>query len=155
MREGAHMSSSFDRIAASAPLNATAARVTSKGEHYESLKRITQLHWDAPPKMREVTATDLEQTSFTDLRGRQFGRLTVLGILAREKTGSTKPNVWVVKCVCGDYESRTGKAIRNPANSDDCCQKCRQVAYLRRRETRKALGLVKPDTVEGFLEGRL
>lgn len=34
---------------------------------------------------------------------------------------------WIVRCDCGDYEPRTAKAIKNPANGADCCVKCRQV----------------------------
>lgn len=116
---------SFERIITSVPQNATAARVMGRGTHYEPVVEMSSHeHWDLPPPMKAFSS---------DLVGRKFGRLTVLGLSVDQ---NPKKNArWVVRCVCGHYEIRKAKAIRNPANTDDCCQNC---AHLRKVKSRYA-----------------
>lgn len=95
----------FDKIGASTPLNRTAGAVTGEGEQaWKSEKAMPPgfLHWDAPPRMVEPG------TGETDLRGKKFGRFTVVGALA---PGIVKGRRWVCRCVCGDYEARTTQTI--------------------------------------------
>lgn len=120
----------FDRIAASSPQNATAARVTGRGEHYDpNVDFTTHWHADAPPRIR--TLTELELRTCGDIPGRKFGRMTVIGLTAEVKKNSNAS--WIVRCVCGDYEQRKAKAIRNPLNNNDMCQKCRHFELVKAR----------------------
>lgn len=118
------MSDVFDRIAASTPQNATAARVTAKGEHYDpKINFDTHDHWDAPPKMLPFSAVDKLHGTLPNLAGHKVGRVTAVGVYADPKNTSRGLR-WVVRCVCGDYELRSTKALRNPVNTDDECRKC-------------------------------
>ena len=124
------MSQVFDKLLASRPVNQAAARTMGRGVHYEPDKIIIQCHWTAPPATISVSqVTDLR---FIDLSGVKFGRLTVIGYLG--KPNPKKSARWLVRCACGDYESRASKAIRNPENRGDRCDKCRHLAFLKRRE---------------------
>jgi len=60
------------------------------------------------------------------LVGAKIGRLTVVGML------NTSKSICVVRCCCGQYETRRPRAIRNPKNSVDACDRCRHLDYLRR-----------------------
>lgn len=116
----------FDAILASSPLNATAGRVTSRGTHYEQqftqqVRKYSDLptHSDAPFKCVPMPIAP----SFVDLTGRKYGRLTVIGYLGRLNPKNQKKASWAVRCVCGDYETRSGAAIKG-ANESDACRKC-------------------------------
>lgn len=119
------------RIFASNPVNATAARVLGGGVHYDG-PAIPENHFHSvgpptivPPRLHPRTA------GFVDLTGHQFGWLTVLGFYGSKNL--KKKALWVVRCNCGNYETRTAKAVKNPANNQDACIKCRQTLYLRRQ----------------------
>ena len=142
----------FDRLLTSTPINNAAGTVTSSASAYQSTKQVAQAHWSAPPKMRAPNVTELANKEFADLKGRRFGQFIVIGILVEGPKNRYKKQMWVVKCVCGDYESRTARSIRNPENAQDRCDYCRQVDYLRSLEKKKALGLIKRDTVEDWRE---
>lgn len=107
------------------PVNRTAKRVLGGGFTYESSKKITQAHWSTPPKMCRPPLNTPQ------LIGVEFGRFTVIGWFAEGKKS------WVVRCVCGNYETRKAKAIRNPNNTTDACQVCRHVMHLQHRQERK------------------
>jgi hypothetical protein len=127
------MSNMFDRLAASAPQNATAARVTSKGVHYEpDVQYGTHWHADTPPRTRPIPA--ISQYTCADLIGRKFGRLTVIGLAA--DYNPKKSARWVVRCACGDYETRKATAIRNPNNGEDRCQVCLHSVNVTKRYKR-------------------
>lgn len=125
------MSTKFERIATSVPQDATAARVTSRGFQYTPDKQLPRSHRDTPPPMGPIP--DLAPR----LIGVKFGRFTVIGWCA---TQGSKGN-WVVRCVCGAYETRTTRAVRNPKNATvDCCAQCRHVIWLRNHDTWKRTG---------------
>lgn len=107
-------------------MNKTAAVVTGKGIHYEPDVNIVNAHWDVPQ------ATIRCPKPSDELAGRRFARFVVVGLLPT-KIKNSNAN-WLVRCACGDYETRKAKAIRNPANVDDCCTKCKYLRYLKRRE---------------------
>lgn len=133
----------FDRILASEPINKGAAVIArGSGEHWEPKKKFGAAHFDAPPPMRPVP------TSIPDLIGTKFGRLTVVGVLddCDGEPRKDKKALWVVRCVCGDYETRTSKAIRNLRNADDRCQMCAHLKHLQRREIRDRTGRGPDDT---------
>ena len=121
-----------------APVNATAARVVSSGQHYEPSKVITNLDTDLPIKTRPVTATLLKDPNFTDLTGIMFGRFTVIGLEANSNGG-----LWVVRCQCGRYATRRSKAIRNKNNIVDRCEHCRHLAHKKRNELWRRTGISK------------
>lgn len=107
------------------PIDRTAALVISKGVRHQSTKKIVNPHWEQCPACKPPPALNLA--------GMKFGRFTVIGMLARAKGLSLKqPAKWVVRCACGDYETRSAKSIRNPRNANDCCYKCREVIENKR-----------------------
>jgi hypothetical protein len=123
------------RIAAKTPIDATAAKVTSKpgrGFVYDSKKKICQEHSETPLPMKPFVVTGRGQGS--DLTGVRFGRFTVVGY-------SAAGGVWVVRCSCGMYSTRRGKSVQNANNADDCCEECRQVKYLRRKDEYRRHGI--------------
>jgi len=62
-----------------------------------------------------------------DLAGERFGRLSVVRYHRSKKA---KGSQWLVRCVCGDFELRSTRALRSDAE-DLACQDCRKVDYLR------------------------
>lgn len=116
------------RIAASTPLNSTAASVVSKGYQYTPARKIEGKHSDFPLKIRPIPRGSV------DLCGKKFGRFTVIGLHddVEDRGNGKKYGSWVVRCSCGRYENRRSKAIHNPANSDDCCAICRHTMRLQR-----------------------
>ena len=70
-------------------------------------------------KVKRLTKANLNSNSFIDLSGAEFGKFTVIGLSAHSK------GRWVVRCECGEHEFRTAKAIKNPANAQDACAKCK------------------------------
>jgi hypothetical protein len=117
----------YDRIAASVPANRTAGEVTGKGEHWEPTKKIDVPHWDTPPVVLDPPKT-------LNLIGSKFGRFTVVGYLGKMTAGKGASPMWLARCACGDYEGRSARAVRNPANGEDCCGKCRALIHLKREE---------------------
>jgi hypothetical protein len=124
----------FDRIFASSPLDAKAGRVTAQvDEVFESKKKITQQHSDVPLPMRPIP----RNSTTPNLINRSVGRLTVAGLSA---TGKSRPNrgaLWVVRCVCGRYETRRTSSILSAANASDACEECRQTAFIQQQAARR------------------
>ena len=116
------------------PVNGNAARVTQSGEHFEPRKNIKTLHKTAPPEI-ERDLPSLTPTGFKNLTGMRRGRLTVIGLLK----GSLKR--WVCRCDCGRYTARRAKAIKNKNNTQDRCDECRHLAFLKREEAWRRTGV--------------
>ena len=119
------------------PVNKAAGRVLGGGFNYEPNKKIVQQHWSAPPKIVPAPR------NFEDLTGRKFGRFTVIGYLP--STNTSKGSLWLVRCVCGDYESRRTRSVRNPKNNNDCCENCRHLIHLKRTDEFLRTGKHKDD----------
>lgn len=103
------------------PSNKTAGPTVFNAQY--DLKTNYSGHWHSK-KLPELA--HLPRKANDDLEGmigRRFGRLRVVGLMPPRSTGG--PARWAVRCGCGEYEWRTAKAIRNPANKFDKCQKCR------------------------------
>lgn len=114
--------SSFDRIATSAPLNKTAAVVAGKsGIHWTPKKKILQPRYDSPQPTFPVPK------DMPDVNGRSFGRFKVIGYLGRD-------GKWLVRCGCSIYEERTTKSVINPKNTVDCCQECQHLLQIKRNQ---------------------
>ena len=114
----------MDKIASSIPQDKTAAMVTGKGTHFDpKIKPSSYTTTDIkPPTWKGTHGTKL------DLKGIRCGRFVVIGL------SSERPSRWVVRCDCGNYEFRTAKAIRNPANAQDRCQPCRKLQHIQERD---------------------
>ncbi|PWT89281.1 MAG: hypothetical protein C5B54_09200 [Acidobacteria bacterium] len=128
----------FDRLFSSVPANSAAARVTSRGTHYDKkLKEAPEIvHSDCPLPMQGADAIRWRKRTspdFTDLTGTKTGRLTVIGLADIKYRDPNKKTPWVVRCACGKYEHRSSKAIKNPNNSEDACRACRDWQYVKRR----------------------
>jgi hypothetical protein len=119
------MSRDFDFTQTSRPVNSTAANVLRPGEHYETKKKITVLHWDAPPKIKEFHGPENENHT-----GKKFGRLTVFGYYGKVKD----MGMWIVRCSCGKYTIRRSKAIKNLKNDLDRCDFCRDLLERKNRD---------------------
>ena len=122
------MSSTIDAVVSSAPINKTAARVTSKGFDYQPNKLIVCVEGDLPLPVRQLTPEE------EDLRGKRVGRLTVIG---RYAGGN---GLWVVRCDCSRYATRKTKALKNPNNYGDRCEQCRHISYLKRMDVWRRTG---------------
>jgi hypothetical protein len=110
-----------DKIAASAPMDATAAKVTGKGESWTPRVKL-QDWYDDPPKMYgpEYFAKHADPKHFSkyagmqnwrDFRGVEIGRLKVIGVMIKDEKSHT-PASWVCRCKCGCYCTRTAKSLR-------------------------------------------
>ncbi len=125
--------SRIEQVIASVPQSATAARVVSRGEHYEpAINYGDHRHSDTPIAtfaLNEITNPQ-HLARARQIIGVKFGRFTVIGY-AREQNPNKNAR-WVVRCSCGNYEIRKAKAIRNRTNSEDRCQDCRHLAYIQR-----------------------
>lgn len=117
----------FDAIAAAAPLDRQASVVRDgSGDLYEAPKSATQAFWTAPPEPEGPLPPGVE-----DLSGRAFGQMRVIRYHKRNpKTGS----LWLCRCVCGGYELRRGKIVRESGGKGDgggCCHQCDRVRRMR------------------------
>jgi hypothetical protein len=115
-------------IHARVPINRIAARAISAGVAYKPQKTIRNLDTDLPIKTREPTQTERRSNGFVDLSGQRVGRFTVIGMASQINA------MWVVRCDCGRYTTRTAKAIKNPQNTNDRCEHCRHLAFLKCEE---------------------
>lgn len=110
------------------PVDKLAAAVTSKGEHYDPELKYGGIESDTPIATKPIAKANIANPGFTDLTGCRFGRYVVIGV-ARDVA-----KAWVVRCECGRYAIRSSKAIKNPANSQDCCRQCRHLMQLQRTD---------------------
>jgi len=115
-------------IHARVPINRIAARVTSGGSAYNPLKSVKNYDTDLPIQTRQSTPIERRASGFIELSGRRVGRLAVIGL------ASAIPARWVLRCDCGRYTTRTAKAIKNPKNTNDRCEHCRHLAFLKCEE---------------------
>lgn len=112
-----------------------AAWVSGPGEHFVPNKIVLTNDSKTPISCRPFNKCELGQPGHIDLRGKKFGRFTVVGI-ARDIRRQ-----WVVRCACGTYSTRSAKAIKNPENVQDRCEHCRHVAFLKREEVWRRTGV--------------
>lgn len=126
----------FDAIAAAAPLDRTASTVRDgSGDMWEPTMKSGQKHWKAPPLPTEPFVAVPGSKWRIDLAGRQLGRLTVIRYHGRSGVSTPEP-MWLVRCVCGDYELRRAKSIINGTEANPCCLICQANDRLRARASR-------------------
>lgn len=100
----------MDAVAPLLPHDKTAAMVGSQGVTYEFHAQAGQAHSSEPIAWRAPNRQEWGQANFVDLTARMCGRLTIMGIAADLKTSNGQN--WVVRCVCGAYETRKAKYIK-------------------------------------------
>jgi hypothetical protein len=112
------------------PVDATAARVTSRGFDYQSLKRFDPnlRRWSEPPPLQPVPAL------VDDLTGIKSGRLVVVGYFGNHRKRGPQ---WVIRCACGDYEIRNGSTIKKWRGTD-MCQVCGHNGQMRSKASSRA-----------------
>ena len=118
-------------IAGRVPVDTLAAIVTQPGPEWVPRKKISQAHWEACPSMSDPPS------DVKDWRGAKLGRFVVVGFWSRGRKGGMSR--WVVRCVCGRYETRRAWSIRRP-DPKDCCQYCRHLEHLKREDYHRQHG---------------
>lgn len=117
------------------PINIVAVRTMFyKGEEYIPNKKVLTNDSDLPIEIHSIPTLSYGEE---DLTGVIFGRFKVVG-KAKNILGR-----WVVRCLCGKYSTRKRKAIKNEKNTQDRCEHCRQLAYIKREQYRKYTGIDK------------
>lgn len=118
----------WDKVISSAPLNKDAAIARDGGgTSWEPEKKphsaFIRSHAPIPVKPRD-------RTWMVDLTGLKVGKLTVLGVA--DFPGRKQTAAWVVRCVCGYYETRKAKTLRCPTYAERAaCSECDYVAQLK------------------------
>lgn len=116
------------------PINMVAVKTMFyKGEEYIPSKKILTNDSIVP-----IDIKPLHQccNNMENLTGIKFGRFIVIGKAKNHKG-------WVVKCACGRYTTRRAKSIKNPNNTQDRCERCRQLAFIKRERFYKVNGFDK------------
>ena len=120
------MDKNYEFVFTNKSINKTASKVLSKGEHFESNKKISHTAYHSevslPTKKFPGPIKD-------DLTGYKFGRFVVIGYLGKRKD-KTKA-LWLVRCNCGHYEIRKTKVIKSKKNIDACCDYCNYLEYIK------------------------
>lgn len=126
----------MDKYKAQIPVDSVALKVMLGGEDYVSAKCYGNTrHWKNMPPTRNVVR------GTTNLSGTTFGRFMVVGLSAHKNLN--KHAVWVVRCICGDYEVRSAKAMKNLDNKDDCCLECKHVRKMKNGEYKHWRGMMR------------
>ena len=115
-----------EEIAKKIPINKTAALVTAKGVHFKPGNKINSIYSEMPLRTIPVLRGEENHT------GKKFGFFTVAGKYFEKQAGN-RP-MWVVRCSCGNYETRRSRSINNPANKNDSCHSCRELMHLKRQD---------------------
>lgn len=122
----------------SLPVNKMAAIVISRGTHYDPKCKIQVDEFISPPAIMPKRMHP-KHCDFIDLTGRRKGRFTVVGLL-----DGSKSSLWVVRCDCGTYTTRTAKSIKaaetKKASHLDACRECMHLAYIKREEIWRRTG---------------
>lgn len=117
------------------PVDRVAARVIREGYKYVPDKNVQTADQRHPHDVRNHLSIGREHRWMV---GHRFGRMVVLGLSFETRS---KHATWSVRCDCGVYTLRTAKAIRNPNNSSDCCDVCRHLLYLKRKDIYRRTGI--------------
>lgn len=132
----------WDKIAASAPINATAATVAgARGQGFTPSVTLQDYWPDQKPMQTKSYYREAMQNpdgNFIDFRGQKFGRLTVLGVLA--DMGGTGTATWQCRCACGGYCSRRAKSLKILARGGNSIpDRCGSCGYTQKIAMRFAL----------------
>ena len=123
------MSSVFDY--GGKPVNKNTAMAISGGVNYDPDIQLRRTHFDICPTFPNPPDNPEIKKRIKEMIGIRKGRMITV---CWWSSGKTNGSVWLCRCDCGDYETRKTRAIKNPENKDDCCQKCRHLKHLKRSE---------------------
>lgn len=117
----------FDHIATGKPVNKLAAQQLGRGIEWKPNRKDSEgaRRWDTPPRLQPHP----DAKNFVDLTGRRTGRMTVVGYLG--KLNPKKKAVWLCRCDCGIFESRSARAILG-ASEWGKCQDCMYLEKVKR-----------------------
>lgn len=107
----------WDALAASAPINADAARAVVYGYGSEE------------PTLLEHAKQQLPTApTFMNLIGLKKGFLRVVAYAGSNKNGNGGAR-WIVRCLCGRYEFRRTRSLRPDVSNDRCtaCDRLRSI----------------------------
>lgn len=112
------------------PLDRMAARVVSKGEHWD--RRISKKGgkvWTVCPKFKRLPH------DVVDITGLRRGRMKIVGYFGRSKSGRTGQK-WIARCDCGRFEVRNATAFKRGLETGhgDACRYCRQEIAIKRHD---------------------
>ncbi|MBB3453918.1 hypothetical protein FHT86_002174 [Rhizobium sp. BK313] len=131
----------LNAVAPLLPGDKVAARVAGRGEHFDFTPSNGKVHSDVPLRARAPSAAEMLMPTFVDLTGTTIGRLKVTGIAVDITSNGTN---WVVRCVCGAYETRKARYIKtcasgnNPGQEEPMCDWCTKT-----RKLQKGFGVVR------------
>ena len=130
------------------PVNRTAKRVISRGVHYEPNTKSHIFHSDAPTHKLKNIKTLMKNPNFVDYTGFKFGRFTVIGLIENDNYKKKSITRWLVRCSCGQYETRQTSVLRKMKTSPpnllqrvDWCSRCDDLYRLQVNQKAKELGL--------------
>lgn len=130
------------RVGHDIPVNATASRVMSRGEHFEYRPHADSSDSDLPLPTRQLTDELRANPAFRDLTGLAVGRLKVIGL-------SEKPKRWVCRCSCGRYVLRKAVALISGTAASAPCDQCYLLAISKKRDLVRRTGKIR--STEEFL----
>ncbi len=103
----------YDKIAASAPINKTAALSTARGSEWTPATRRTDWYPEPLPLQTvDERRSKARNPEFVDFTGVEIGRLVVIGLVDKGEMNGKRPSSWLCKCKCGCYCTRTSKSLR-------------------------------------------
>ena len=121
------------KIYSSVPVNKLAGIVTGiqpnddiKGGNYTKQVYMS--------KAMPETIPFISKRHWLNLTGLTFGKLTVIGLFAKQNP--KKKLKWVVQCKCGYYTTRTSQTIRRKIKNNvyDECHRCQYISDLSKRQ---------------------
>ena len=136
---------SFDRIITSTPINKTSAIIRDgRGEEDPYAKKAENKGFRFAPYLlekdicRHAKKGRSRNNEFVDYTGIKLGRLTVLGIIDKKKSGLSLRESsgvrWSVKCICGSYSLFKTKTIRMALGNKPrtMCSRCEHNDWIAR-----------------------
>lgn len=79
-------------------------------------------HWTIKPGTVPIPRDQRANPNFEDATGMRFGSFEVVGFLGRQ--GAQSAARWLCRCMCGEFEPRTIRAMKLPSASADECIRC-------------------------------
>lgn len=121
----------YDKLATSRPINKLAAMQLSSGTHWQPNVKLNPhgRRWETPPTTKRLNG---RAKTFVDLTGLVVGRFTVVGCLG--KLNPKKKAVWLVRCACGNNETRGARYLKTGGNPNDMCEHCRYLERVKKGE---------------------
>lgn len=118
----------MDRIITSVPVNRITAIGMAGGETMPVRDNDhTRKRWVAPP-----SCMSYKGNTDHDLTDKIFGQLQVIGFYSTGNSGGRKGPRWLVRCICGIYETRYFKSLLNGKHAGaKLCTECCYIEWLK------------------------